>query len=70
MRLETAADNFERGKVDTFCLKAPDLGQLQAVVVLKEGGGLGADWHVQQVEVLHPGKSNSDTLALIHAPCS
>lgn len=55
LRLETAANNFERGRMDTFNLVAADVGKLTHVVVVKEGGGLGGDWHLQMVEVLHTG---------------
>uniref|UniRef100_A0A383W527 PLAT domain-containing protein n=1 Tax=Tetradesmus obliquus TaxID=3088 RepID=A0A383W527_TETOB len=55
LRLETSANNFERGQRDTFCVAAADLGALSHVVVAKQGGGLAGDWHLQMVEVLHPG---------------
>jgi hypothetical protein len=46
----------QRGQRDSFCVAAADLGPLSHVVVLKEGGGLAGDWHLQMVEVLHPGE--------------
>lgn len=55
LRLENAANNFERGQMDTFNLVANDVGQLTHVIVVKEGGGLGGDWHLQMVEVVHTG---------------
>ncbi|KAF6256823.1 hypothetical protein COO60DRAFT_1640423 [Scenedesmus sp. NREL 46B-D3] len=56
MRLETSANNFERGQRDTFAVAAPNVGALSGVAVVKEGGGLSGDWHLQMVEVLHPGE--------------
>ena len=41
---------------DTFAPKAIDVGEIQHIVVRKTGGGLGGDWHLQEVEVWHPGK--------------
>lgn len=38
-----------------FKAKAQDVGELQAVVVRKDNSGvLGADWHLQSIEVWHP----------------
>ncbi len=54
MALDTNANNFERGMKDLFHLKAPDVGDVQFVVVKKDNGGLGADWHLQSVELWHP----------------
>ncbi|GLC44364.1 hypothetical protein PLESTF_000049800 [Pleodorina starrii] len=50
-RLETAANNFERGQVDNFIVKATNIGELQRVVIWHDNSGLGSDWHLQQVEV-------------------
>lgn len=61
MRLDSAANNFERNQVDTFAVRGPDLGPLTAVVVQKEGRGLTGDWHLQQVEVMHPGEEGGSS---------
>uniref|UniRef100_A0A7S3VHN2 PLAT domain-containing protein n=1 Tax=Dunaliella tertiolecta TaxID=3047 RepID=A0A7S3VHN2_DUNTE len=54
-RLDTSANNFERGQKDMFAIKAPDIGDLTHVIVRKDNSGLlGTDWHLQSVEVLHP----------------
>jgi hypothetical protein len=42
---------------DQFAPKAVDVGDLQYIIVRKSGGGLGGDWHLQEVEVWHPGES-------------
>lgn len=55
IKLDTSANNFERGAKDLFKLRAIDVGDLQAVVVRKDNSGLlGSDWHLQSVEVWHP----------------
>lgn len=41
--------------MDTFILTALDVGQLTHVVVVKDAGGLGGDWHLQMIEVVHTG---------------
>ena len=43
---------------DTFAPKAIDVGDIQHIIVRKTGGGLGGDWHLQEVEVWHPGKEH------------
>jgi hypothetical protein len=48
-RLETGANNFERGQCDVFMVKGSDVGQLQRVVLWHDNGGPGPDWHLQQV---------------------
>lgn len=48
-RLETAANNFERGQVDNFVVKGTNVGDVQKVVIWHDNSGLGGDWHLQQV---------------------
>jgi hypothetical protein len=55
LRLDTSADNFERGRRDVFSVRAPDVGPLAQLVVRKDAAGLSNDWHLAAVEVLHPG---------------
>eukprot|EP00798_Chlamydomonas_sp_ICE-L_P018433 gene18433-24909_t len=51
---DTRTNNFERGMKDVFQTKAVDIGELQYVIVRKDNSGLGADWHLQSVEIYHP----------------
>lgn len=39
-RLETSANNFERGRTDEFCIKAADLGDVERVEIGHDGGPL------------------------------
>ncbi len=55
LRLDTSADDFERGRRDVFSVKAPDVGPLAQLVVRKDAAGLSNDWHLAAVEVMHPG---------------
>lgn len=55
LRLDTSADNFERGRRDVFSVRAPDVGPPAQLVVRKDAAGLSNDWHLAAVEVLHPG---------------
>ncbi len=59
MKLESSANDFERGQRNVFKLQAPDLGELVAAIVRKDDSGVGSDWHLQTVEVLHPGRPSS-----------
>ena len=56
LKLDDSHNNFERGMKDTFAPKAADVGEIQCIIVRKSGGGLGGDWHLQEVEIWHPGK--------------
>ncbi len=58
MTLDTTANNFERGSKDIFKLSFIDIGELQHVLVKKQSRALsmGGDWHLQSVEVFHPGR--------------
>ena len=61
LKLDTTANNFERNMTDVFTPKAADVGEMQYIIVKKAGNMLqgssflGGDWHLQQVEVHHPG---------------
>lgn len=48
-RLETSANNFERAQTDIFVVKGTDIGAVQRIVMTTDGGGMGADWHLQHV---------------------
>ena len=54
---DTKANNFERAVKDQFQAKAVDIGELQHIIVRKDNAGLGADWHLQSVEIWHPGSA-------------
>lgn len=56
VKLDTHANNFERGQKDVFRVKAVDLGELVKAVVKKDSAGLGGDWHLQSIDVFHPGR--------------
>ncbi|KAG2450199.1 hypothetical protein HYH02_000301 [Chlamydomonas schloesseri] len=58
-RLETAANNFERGQVDNFVVKGTNVGDVQKVVIWHDNSGMGADWHLQQVEVFNTATQKS-----------
>ncbi|KAG2499991.1 hypothetical protein HYH03_002273 [Edaphochlamys debaryana] len=53
-RLDNAANNFERGRADTFKIKGSDVGALQKVIIRHDNTGMGSDWHLEQVEVTNP----------------
>ncbi|PNH12713.1 Lipoxygenase y domain-containing protein 1 [Tetrabaena socialis] len=57
MTLDTTANNFERGSKDIFKLSFVDIGELQHIIVKKDNRtlGLGGDWHLQSMELFHPG---------------
>jgi hypothetical protein len=56
LKLDDSHNNFERGMKDTFAPKAIDVGDIGHIIVRKTGGGLGGDWHLQEIEIWHPGK--------------
>ncbi|MEW5309958.1 MAG: hypothetical protein WDW38_001797 [Sanguina aurantia] len=50
--LNNSKNNYERAAVDVFTLTAVNLGALKRIVIGHDNSGLGAAWHLQQVEVL------------------
>ncbi|KAJ9526209.1 hypothetical protein QJQ45_009677 [Haematococcus lacustris] len=58
-RLETQANNFERGAVDQFLVKGSDVGDVTRVVISHDNSGVGSAWHCQQVEVFNPATQRS-----------
>jgi len=55
--LDSASNNFERGKVDTFFITAPDVGEMQSLRLTSDGKHMGTAWHLDHVEV-HNSKTN------------
>lgn len=49
--LESAGNNFERGKVDIFGFEAFDVGELTKITVGHDGSGPGAGWFLDNVIV-------------------
>jgi hypothetical protein len=47
--LESAGNNFERGRVDTFGIEAFDFGELQKITVGHDGSGFGSGWYLDNV---------------------
>jgi hypothetical protein len=43
-QLDNAADNFERGKVDTFGIESIELGDIKKIRIGHDGSGFGAGW--------------------------
>ncbi|KAM6931491.1 lipoxygenase homology domain-containing protein 1 [Xenentodon cancila] len=49
---ETSKNKFERGQVDKFTIEAVDLGQVFKIRIRHDNSMVGADWYLDQVEVL------------------
>ncbi|KAI4894673.1 hypothetical protein NFI96_015585 [Prochilodus magdalenae] len=49
---ESSKNKFERGAVDKFSIEAVDLGQIFKIKVRHDNSMLGADWYLDQVEVV------------------
>ncbi len=41
-------------KVDTFEIKAVDLGELQKVKIRHDDAGIGSDWYLEKIEIINP----------------
>jgi hypothetical protein len=50
-RLESSANDFERGKTDTFFFEAPDVGEPQSLRIGHNGASPGSAWHLASVMV-------------------
>lgn len=53
---------FERGGVDDLTLTGPDIGEINKVVLGHDARGMGSDWHVSLVEILHAGMWSHSTV--------
>lgn len=51
IRLDSSANDFERGRTDTFDISCRPVGELAYVQVRKDNAGVGSDWHLQDVTV-------------------
>uniref|UniRef100_A0A3B4DKH5 PLAT domain-containing protein n=1 Tax=Pygocentrus nattereri TaxID=42514 RepID=A0A3B4DKH5_PYGNA len=49
---ESSKNKFERGAVDKFSIEAVDLGQIFKIKVRHDNSLLGADWYLDQVEIV------------------
>uniref|UniRef100_A0A4W6CIC0 Lipoxygenase homology PLAT domains 1 n=1 Tax=Lates calcarifer TaxID=8187 RepID=A0A4W6CIC0_LATCA len=49
---ENNKNKFERGEVDKFSIEAVDLGQVFKIRIRHDNSMMGADWYLDQVEVL------------------
>lgn len=49
--LESAGNNFERGRVDIFGIEAVDIGELTKVTIGHDGTGFGSGWFLDNVTV-------------------
>ena len=50
-KLDTSANNFERGVEDVFILEAPDLGEIRRVLIGHDNSGFGPGWKLEDVTV-------------------
>ena len=50
-KLDTSADNFERGGTDVFVFEAPDLGAVLRVLIGHDNKGMGPGWKLGDVTV-------------------
>ncbi|KAM4615981.1 lipoxygenase homology domain-containing protein 1 [Polymixia lowei] len=49
---ENNSNKFERGEVDKFTIEAVDLGQVYKIHIRHDNSMVGADWYLDQVEVV------------------
>jgi hypothetical protein len=50
-KLESAGNNFERGRVDQFGIEAFDVGELTKITIGHDGTGFGSGWFLDNVVV-------------------
>ncbi|XP_041351730.1 lipoxygenase homology domain-containing protein 1-like [Gigantopelta aegis] len=49
--LKDGTNNFKRGKTDIFEIEAPNVGRLEKIVIGHDNSGIGAGWHLNNVQV-------------------
>jgi len=54
-RLDNDKDNFERGRIDVFCIDTLDLGELKQIVIGHDGTGIGAGWFCDKIFIVNEG---------------
>lgn len=52
-RLDSHANNFERGRADIFMLETADIGELQRIQIRHNSKGFASDWHLSTITVLN-----------------
>ncbi|XP_062273857.1 lipoxygenase homology domain-containing protein 1 [Scomber scombrus] len=52
LKSENSKNKFERGAVNKFTIEAVDLGQVFKICIRHDNSMMGADWYLDQVEVL------------------
>lgn len=50
-KLDSSANDFERGTSCTFMLKSPNIGAIQSIRISSDNSGFGAAWHLKDIEV-------------------
>lgn len=60
----TKGKHFSSGNMDVFKVHAPDVGDVDELLITQDGAGFGSDWHLAKVGVgclrcLHPGHNHS-----------
>lgn len=64
-KLESSANDFERGQTGTYAVMAVDIGDVVSIEIGHDGGGgnpllaMSADWHLASVEIVHPFQDKS-----------
>ena len=54
LRKSDRRNKFEQYQVDTFTVKAIDLGELTKIKIRHDDSGLGAAWYLEKVEIRNP----------------
>lgn len=54
MRKSDHMNKFERNQVDTFVVKAIELGELTKIRIRHDNKGGGAAWYLEKVEIFNP----------------
>ena len=50
-KLNTLANDFERGKVDKFVLESLEIGNIERIEISHDGSGIGSAWFLSYVIV-------------------
>ena len=54
LRKSDRRNKFEQNQVDTFIVKAIDLGDLAKIKIRHDDSGFGAAWYLEKVEIRNP----------------
>lgn len=65
----TKGKHFKGGSTDEFIVNAPDVGDIDQVLIAHDGAGLGSSWHLDRVRQQHCDHISASLRWALHRQC-